>query len=109
MKDDQELRELLRKAVPDASAPQRFGAAVWQRIQTRSEAEARSGWRQFFGTLFALRTRPAFAAFALLVSVGAAAGLASLRASDANARARTMLVEQHVATIDPYARLAVTR
>ncbi len=54
-------------------------------------------------------TRPAFAAVALLLTIGGAAGAASLRAADANEQARAMLAERHVATLDPYARLFAMR
>lgn len=109
MNNEQKLRELLHAALPDAPVPRRFAAEVWQRIQARNEALAHSGWRKFFEPLSALLARPAFAAAALLLSVGVAAGVASLRAADANEHARTLLANQHVATIDPYARLAVMR
>ena len=53
--------------------------------------------------------RPAFAVIALLLMVGGAAGAASLRAADANEQVRAMLTEQHIATLDPYARLVAMR
>ena len=109
MNDDPQLRELLRTSLPDAPVPSRFGAEVWQRIQARNEASAQRGWKKFFEPLFALLMRPAFAAIALLLMVGGAAGVASLRAADANEQARAMLAEQHVATLDPYARLVAMR
>ena len=109
MNDDPQLRELLRTSLPDAPVPNRFGAEVWQRIQARNEASAQRGWKKFFAPLFAMLMRPAFAAIALLLMVGGAAGAASLRAADANEQARAMLAEQHVATLDPYARLAIMR
>ena len=108
MNDDPQLRELLRTSLPDASVPNRFGADVWLRIQARSDS-AHRGWARFFEPLFALLLRPAFAAMALLLTVGGAAGAASLRAADANEQARAMLAERHVATLDPYARLVATR
>ena len=74
MKDDPQLRELLRTSLPDASVPRRFGAEVWERIQARREASANRGWTRFFEPLFALLTRPAFAAVALLLAAGGAAG-----------------------------------
>jgi len=109
MNDDPQLRELLRTSLPDASVPNRFGADVWQRIQARSEAAAHRGWRRLLEPLFALVMRPAYAAIALLLMVGGAAGAASLRAADANAQARAMLAGRHVATLDPYARLVAMR
>ena len=108
MNDDPQLRELLRTSLPDAPVPSRFNAEVWQRIQARNEA-AHRGWKQFFEPLFALLMRPAFAAIALLLMVGGAAGVASLHAADANEQARAMLAEKHVATLDPYARLVAMR
>lgn len=109
MNDDPQLRELLRTSLPDAPVPSRFGAEVWQRIQTRNEASARRGWARFFEPLFALLTRPAFAALALLLAIGSAAGAASLRAAEANEQARAALTERHVATLDPYARVLTMR
>ena len=109
MNDDRQLRELLRTSLPDASVPNRFGADVWQRIQTRSEASAHRGWKRFFEPLFALLMRPAFTAVALVLAIGGAAGAASLRAADANEQTRAMLAERHVATVDPYARLLAMR
>ena len=109
MKDDLQLRELLRASLPDVQVSRRFGAEVWQRIQARSEASAKSGWAKFFEPLSGLLRRPAFAAVALVLAVGGGAAAGSLRATDANERARAPLIERHVATIDPYARLAATR
>ena len=109
MNDDPQLRELLRTSLPDAPVPSRFGAEVWQRIQARNDAAAKRGWKQLFEPLFALLMRPAFAAIALLLMVGGAAGVASLRAADANEQARAMLAKQHVAMLDPYARLVAMR
>ena len=109
MNDDPQLRELLRTSLPDAQVPSRFGAEVWQRIQAGNDASAYRGWKRLFEPLFALLMRPAFAAIALLLAVGGAAGAASLRAADANEQARAMLAERHLATLDPYARLLVAR
>ena len=109
MKDDPQLRELLRVSLPDVQVPRRFGAEVWQRIQARSEVTAKSGWAKFFEPLSGLLRRPAFAAVALVLAVGGGAAVGSLRATDANGRARAALIERHVATIDPYARFAATR
>jgi hypothetical protein len=109
MKDDPQLRELLRTSLPDAQVPNRFKAEVWQRIQARSEASAKGVWARFLEPLSALLRRPAFAALALMLAAGGGATVASLRATDANERARAVLVERHVATIDPYARLAAGR
>jgi len=109
MNDDPQLRELLRTSLSDVPVPNRFGAEVWQRIQARNEASAQRGWKKFFEPMFALLMRPTFAAIAFLLMVGGAAGAASLRAADANEQARAMLAAQHVATLDPYARLAVMR
>lgn len=109
MNDDPQLRELLRSALPEAQVPSRFGAEVWQRIHARNEASAQRGWARFFEPLLAMLTRPAFAAVALLLTIGGAAGAASLRAADANEQARAMLAERHVATLDPYARLFAMR
>lgn len=109
MNDDPKLRELLRESLPDTQVPSRFGAEVWQRIQARNEASAQRGWARLFEPLFALLMRPAFAAVALLLAVGGAAGAASLRAADANEQARAALAERHVATLDPYARLVAMR
>lgn len=109
MKDDLPLRELLRATLPEAQVPSRFGADVWQRIQARSEAPAQSGWARFFQPLFALLTRPAFAAVALLLAVCGAAGAATLRAADANEQAHVTLAERHIATLDPFAHLLAAR
>ena len=109
MNDDPKLRELLRESLPDAQVPNRFAAEVWQRIQARSEVRAHSGWARLFEPLFALLTRPAFAALALLLAIGGAAGAASLRATDAKEQARAALTARHVATLDPYARLVSMR
>ena len=109
MNDDPQLRELLRTSLPATPVPNRFGAEVWQRIQARNEASTHRGWRRLFEPLFALLMRPAYAAIALLLAVGGAAGAASFRAADANEQARAMLTERHVATLDPYVRLAVMR
>ena len=109
MNDDPQLRRLLRTSLPDAQVPARFGAEVWQRIQARSEAPAKSGWARLFEPLFALLMRPAFAAVALLLAAGGGAALASVRAADANEQARAALAGRHVATLDPYARVMAMR
>ena len=105
MKDDPQLRDLLRSSLPDVRLPSRFGAEVWQRIQARSEASSQFSLARFF----ALFTRPAFAAVALFIAVGSGAGVATLKASQANEQARVTLAERHVATLDPYAHLAIAR
>lgn len=102
MNNDPQLRELLRNSLPDVPVPRRFGAEVWQRIESRRPAGV---WSRFL----ALFTRPAFAAVAILLSAGGAFGVASLHAADANAQARTTLAERHVATLDPYARMVAAR
>ncbi len=109
MNDDPKLRELLRASLPEAQVPSRFGAEVWQCIQTRNEASARRGSARFFEPLFALLMRPAFAAVAMLLAIGGAAGVASLHAADANEQARAALAERHITTLDPYARLVAMR
>lgn len=109
MKEDPQLHELLRTSLPDVQVPNRFAAEVWQRIQTRSEAPAKSFLARFLDPLSTLLRRPAFAALAILLAAGGGVAVATLRATDANERARAMLVERHVATIDPYARLAAAR
>ena len=109
MNDDPQLRELLRTSLPDAPAPSHFGAEVWQRIHARNEAAAHRGWRRLFEPLFAVLMRPAYAAIALLLAVGGAAGAGSLRAGEANEQARALMTERHVATLDPYARLVAMR
>jgi hypothetical protein len=109
MKDDPQLRELLRTSLPDVQLPRRFGAEVWQRIQARSEVPAKSVWAKFFEPLSVFLRRPAYAAVALVLAVGGGAAVGSLRATDANERARAALIERHVATIDPYVRLAAMR
>ena len=109
MNDDPQLRELLKESLPDVQVPVRFGAEVWQRIQARSEAPAKSGWARLLEPLFALLMRPAFAAVALLLAAGGGVAVASMRATDANEQARTALAERHVATLDPYARLMAMR
>ncbi len=105
MNEDPQLRDILRSSLPDVPLPSRFGAEVWQRIQTRSEATAQHGLTRFF----AIFTRPAFAAFALLLAVGSGVGAATLKASQANEQARVTLAERHVATLDPYARMFAAR
>ena len=109
MKDDPQLRKLLRESLSDVQMPTRFGAEVWQRIRARSEAPAKWGWSRFFEPLFAMLMRPAFAAVALLLAAGGGVTVASMRAADANEQARTALAERHVATLDPYARLMAMR
>ena len=109
MNNDPQLRELLRASLPDVHVPGRFDAEVWQRIQARGEAPARSIGARFLELLSRLLQRPAFAAVALMLAAAGGASLASLRATDANERARAALIERHVATIDPYARLAAAR
>ena len=105
MKDDPQLRDLLRSSLPDVPLPSRFGAEVWQRIETRIEASPQFSLTRFF----ALFTRPAFAAVTLFIAVASGAGVATLKASQANEQARATLVERHVATLDPYAHLVVAR
>lgn len=105
MNNDPQLRELLRDSLPDAPAHHRFGAEVWQRIEARSAAAPEGAWSR----VLALFTRPAFAAVALLLSAGGAAGVASLHAADVNAKALTTLAERHVAKLDPFARMMATR
>ena len=109
MNDDPQLRELLRSALPDLDVPNRFSAEVWQRIQKRSKATTSNGWAKLFEPLFSLLMRPAFSAATLLLVIGGAAGTASLRAADANEKARAMLTERHIATLDPYARFVAMR
>ena len=109
MNDDPQLRELLRTSLPDAPVPSRFGAEVWQRIQTRNETSAQRGWARLFEPLFAILMRPAVAATALLLMVGGAVEVASLHAAETNEQARAMLAEKHVASLDPYARLVAMR
>lgn len=109
MNDDPQLRKLLRESLPDVPVPTRFGAGVWQRIQARTEAPAKGAWAQLFELLLKPLERPAFAALALMLAAGGGAAIGSLRATDANEQARAALVERHMATIDPYARLAATR
>ena len=109
MNNDPQLRELLRASLPDVGVPARFGAEVWQRIEARSAASANRGWARLFEPLCALLMRPAFATAALLLVVSGGAGVASLRAAEANDQARATLAGRHVATLDPYARIAATR
>ena len=109
MKDNPQLRELLRTALPEAQVPNRFGAVVWQRIQARSRASANRWWVRLFESASASLARPAFAAIALLLAVGGGAGFATLRAAEVNVHARTELAGRHVATVDPYARLFAAR
>ena len=109
MKEDSQLRELLRASLPDIEVPPRFGAEVWQRIQARSEVPAISGWVKFFEPLSGLLRRPAFAALAVVLAVSGGATVGTLHATAANERARASLIERHFATIYPYARLAATR
>jgi hypothetical protein len=109
MKDDPQLRELLRASLPGVHVPRHFAAEVWQRIQAHSEVPVKSGWAKFFESLSLLLRRPAFAAVALVLALGGGAAVGSLRAMDANERVRAALIERHVATIDPYARLSATR
>ena len=105
MNNDTQLRELLRDSLPDVPVPRRFGAEVWQHIEARSAPVPDSAWTR----ILAFFTRPAFAVVALLLSAGGAFGAASLHAADVNEQARAMLVERHIATIDPYAHLTAAR
>ena len=109
MNDDSQLRELLRASLPEAQVPDRFKAEVWQRIQARSAASADRWWVRFFAFASGIFTRPAFAAVALLISVGAGAGVATLKAADSNERGRSELALRHIATLDPYVHLASKR
>lgn len=105
MNDDPQLREVLRASLPEAEVPNRFNADVWQRIQVRSAVSANRGWARWFESVSALFSRPAFAAVALLISVGAGAGAATIKAADSNERDRSELALRHIATLDPYAHL----
>ncbi len=105
MNDDSQLRELLRSSLPEAQVPNRFNAEVWQRIQARSAVSANRWWVRCFELESGLFTRPAFAAVALLISVGAGAGAATLRAAESNERGRSELALRHIATLDPYVHL----
>lgn len=109
MNDDPPLRELLRAVLPETPAPHRFHAEVWQRIQARSAASADRWWVRAFAFASGMFTRPAFAAVALVISVGAGAGAATLRAADSNERGRSELALRHIATLDPYLHLAAKR
>ena len=106
MNDDSPLRELLRASLPEAQVPSRFNADVWQRIQARSAASASRGWARWLEMVSGLFSRPAFAAMALLLAVGAGAGAATLRAAESNERGRSELALRHIATLDPYVHLA---
>ena len=106
MNDDSQLRELLRTSLPEAQVPGRFNADVWQRIQARSAASADRWWMRAFALASGMFTRPAFAAVALLISVGAGAGAATLQAAELNERSRSELALRHIATLDPYVHLS---
>ena len=106
MNDDPQLRELLRTSLPESEVPARFRAEVWQRIQARSAASANRGWARWFELVAGLFSRPAFAAVALMLAVGAGAGAATLQAAESNERGRSELALRHLATLDPYVHLA---
>lgn len=108
MNDDPKLRELLRASLLDTPVPSRFAADVWACIEARDRSTQR-GWTRLFEPLLSWLARPAFAALALLLAAGGAAGAASLHAANVNERARATLAERHVATLDPYARMEAMR
>ena len=105
MNDDSQLRDLLRASLPEAQVPNRFSAEVWQRIQARSAIAANRWWVRWFALAPEIFARPAFAAIALLISIGAGAGAATLQAAESNERGRAELAQRHIAALDPYTRL----
>ena len=106
MNDDSQISNLLQKSLPQAKISNRFHAEVWQRIQARSALSTNRWWKRWFHFASELFMRPAFAALALLVVIGASAGAATLQAAESNERGRAELAHRHIAMLDAYIRLA---
>lgn len=85
--------------------PVRFQSEVWQKIAAR-QAEP-SLWRKLADWATRLAARPQFATIVILAAGLAGGSLAQVKVHQANARSFKALESQYIASVDPYAHLAI--
>ena len=89
----------------DAQIPPRFQADVWQKIAARQAEQ--SLWSRFIEWIALAVVRPQFAAALILVAGVSGGSLAQVKVEQVNARTFKTLESRYMASIDPYAHMAL--